>query len=117
MGAAYFEKGSLERAVPEFQKAGWLGQPRLAYVYARSSSPAEARKILDRLKALPQPPPYSVALIYAGLGSRDEAFAWLDRAYRERAFGLVNLELEPQLDSLHSDPRFAALLQRLGLPP
>jgi len=56
-------------------------------------------------------------LIYARLGNREEAFAWLDRAYRERSsFGFMTLKVEPQLDSLRADPRFADLLRRLGLP-
>ena len=60
--------------------------------------------------------PYSVALVHAGLGDRDQAFAWLDKAYTERSDYMPYLSLEPMLDGLRSDRRFAALVRRVGLP-
>ena len=59
---------------------------------------------------------YSVALIHTGLGDRDQALAWLDRAYAERSDYMPYLTLEPMLDGLRSDQRFAALVERVGLP-
>ena len=59
--------------------------------------------------------PYSVALIHAGLGDRDQALAWLDKAYAERSDYMAYLRLEPMLDGLRSDHRFAALVGRVGL--
>jgi len=47
---------------------------------------------------------YEVALIYAGLGDKDRAFEWLDRAYEARDMGLVLLKVDPPLDPLRSDP-------------
>ncbi len=61
-------------------------------------------------------PPTSIALVYAGLGEKDEAFAWLEKAYEERSFQLQWLNVEPRWDSLRSDPRFADLIRRIGLP-
>jgi hypothetical protein len=61
-------------------------------------------------------PPYDIALLYADLGSKDEAFKWLDTAYREHDFRLVSLKTDFLLDPLHSDPRFAELVRRVGLP-
>jgi hypothetical protein len=55
-------------------------------------------------------------LIHAGLGDRDEALAWLEKAYDERSDYMPYLRLEPMLDGLRSDPRFAALVERVGLP-
>ena len=55
-----------------------------------------------------------IALIYAGLGESDRAFAWLETAYKERGLGFVRLN-DPSLDSLRSDPRFADLLRRTSL--
>ena len=49
------------------------------------------------------------------LDDRDEAFAWLERAYQQRNHNMVFLKVEPQLDGLRSDPRFASLVQRVGL--
>jgi Predicted integral membrane protein len=55
------------------------------------------------------------ASIYARLGDKDEAFSLLDRAYAQRNMWLMNLKVDPRFDSLHSDPRFQALLDRIGL--
>lgn len=61
--------------------------------------------------------PYNVAVIYVGLGEKDEAFAWLNRAYEERSYLLAEyLATDARLDTLHSDPRFAELVRRIGLP-
>jgi hypothetical protein len=51
-----------------------------------------------------------------GLDQKDEAFQWLDKAYQERSVRLINIAVHPRFASLHSDPRFVALLQRIGLP-
>lgn len=48
---------------------------------------------------------------------RDQAFAWLEKAYEERSDGLVNLKAEQRFDSLRSDPRFTDLAHRVGLIP
>ncbi|PYS63056.1 MAG: hypothetical protein DMF76_07490, partial [Acidobacteria bacterium] len=58
---------------------------------------------------------FSMAAIYAELGRKDEAFAWLEKAYRERSPGFVDLKVQPTLDSLRSDPRYIDLLRRVGL--
>jgi hypothetical protein len=61
--------------------------------------------------------PYSIAVIYLGLGDKEQAFAWLNRAYQERDNWLIYLNVEPRLDPLRSDPRFTDLLRRVGLSP
>jgi hypothetical protein len=59
----------------------------------------------------------NMAVIYAGLGEKDEAFSWLQRAYDERSYILaVYLNTDSRLDSLRSDPRFDELRRRIGLP-
>jgi len=60
-------------------------------------------------------PASSRALIYMGLGDKDQAFAWLDRAYNERDWRLRELKTQPMFDSLRSDERFTRLLKRLQL--
>ena len=60
--------------------------------------------------------PYFIAVIYSGLGQKDEAFAWLDKAYAEHHPYLTLLKVEPVFDRLRSDPRFAELMRRVGLP-
>ena len=59
--------------------------------------------------------PYFIARIYTGLGERQQAFTWLETAFRERGESLTWLRVDPTMESLHSDPRFRDLLVRLGL--
>jgi hypothetical protein len=59
---------------------------------------------------------YEIALVYAGLGDLDKAFTWLERSYDVRDKGLTYLKIDPCVDPLRSDPRFARLVQRVGLP-
>ena len=61
--------------------------------------------------------PIGFALNYAKLGQKDEAFAWLERAFAERSPWLTYVKGDPDFDSLRTDPRFPALLKRIGLPP
>lgn len=79
----------------------------------------EAEKVLAELQEISKQryvSPYYVAMIYAGLGDKDQAFAWLDKAFRERSRRLVFLKVASIWDGLHPDPRFADLLRRIGLP-
>ena len=59
---------------------------------------------------------YGVALVHAGLGQKDEAFAWLDRAFEERSHWLVWLRLDPRWKSLREDARFGTLVRKMGFP-
>jgi hypothetical protein len=60
-------------------------------------------------------PPYQLALIHVGLGEKEEALNLLERAYEERYPWLMHLAVEPRLDPIRSEPRFKALLSRIGL--
>ena len=80
---------------------------------------AQAQKVLEELKGLSKQryvSPYNIACIYAGLNDKDQAFEWLERAFRERAFFMTLLKTETVLDNLRSDPRFKDLLKRMNLP-
>ena len=55
---------------------------------------------------------YCVATVYAGLGDKDKAFAELDRSFAQREWWLTRLKVDPLMDSLRDDPRFAAMLER-----
>ena len=126
LGRAYEQKGRLPEAIAEFQRALELEKDNteiwsgLGHAYALSGNRAEAQKVLDHLKELSAHTlgrPYNVAVIYAGLGEKDQAFAWLDRAYKDRSYYLaVYLPTDARLDSLRSDPRFVDLKRRVGLP-
>jgi hypothetical protein len=57
------------------------------------------------------------ALAYARLQQDDQAFRWLERAYNEHVPGLVRIQQNSDLNRLHGDPRYQALIKRIGLPP
>jgi len=59
-------------------------------------------------------PPYAIALVSLGLGDRDGAFAWLNRAHAARDVHLIFLTVDPKWDPIREDPRFAALLAACG---
>jgi DNA-binding winged helix-turn-helix (wHTH) protein/TolB-like protein len=124
MGRAYEQKGMYREAIEEYRKGvkssdGKLTPAISGYTFAVSGRRSEAVRILDRLierKKQTSGSPYLVAVIYAGLGSRDEAFKWLDRAFAEHALLPGPIRFDPRLDSLRDDPRFRNLLGRMGLP-
>jgi len=60
-------------------------------------------------------PPTNVARVLVGLGEKDQALAWLERAVDQRDERIVMLKVDPHFDSLRSDPRFQQLLNRVGL--
>jgi len=126
LGNVYLHKGMHEQAIAEYQKSIPLSgdspdEPAsLAYVYAISGKMQEARQILGDLQQRAKRSyvaPTMIASVYAALGEKDQAFAWLDKAYEERDFILIFLKVDPMFDRLRSDPRFATLLRRIGLPP
>ena len=61
--------------------------------------------------------PYTVAAIYTGLGDKDDAFKWLEKAFEERDVWLMNLKVDPVFSRLRTDKRFGDLLARAGLRP
>jgi hypothetical protein len=85
----------------------------------------QARKWCDRVNSIQDlgelakngyVPAFYMAAIYTGLGDKDDAFQWLENAAEEHSGGLAFLGVDPAADSLRSDPRFQALLRRMGLP-
>jgi tetratricopeptide (TPR) repeat protein len=120
-GMAYLEKGAFPEAIAEFEheKTPWEESVwMLGMTYARMGRKEAARKILKGLQELAKQryvSPSAFVLIHTGLGEKDEAFAWLDKACQERDFDLCLLKVDPKLDSLRTDPRFPRLLQRVGL--
>jgi hypothetical protein len=70
----------------------------------------------ENTAARPGLSPHLVAEIYAALKWKDEAFAWLNKAYDEHDPQIVSLKVNPTLDPLRSDPRFIELVRRVGLP-
>jgi len=114
-------------AIAEAQKARELSGPTnshpmgfLGYALAKNGKQAEARTLLAELfKSSTERyvSPYNIALIYNGLGERDEAFTWLERGYEKRDQRMVFLKVEPKWNNLRGDPRFQDLMRRVGFTP
>ena len=127
LGLILEQKGRFAEAIAAFQKAiklfpggSSIAEAELAHTYAVSGKREEAQKIIGELQELAKSKyvsSFQIAAIYAGLGEKDQAFAWLEKAYAERSDGLVNLKAEQRFDSVRSDPRFTDLARRVGLIP
>ena len=124
LGRTYQEKAMYDEALAEFKmvEAAFRGWPvaiaAIGFVDGVSGKRTEALKVLGDLKTLSQQKyvtSYGIALVYAGLGDRDRALAWLDKAYEERSHWLVWLKLDPRWDNLRADRRFSDLVRRVGL--
>ena len=125
LGLSYAQKGDFGLAIPELRKAVELSHgtalmtSALANVYARSGNKAEAERLLGDLISESKRQyvsPYYFAVVYVGLGKPEEAINWLEKAFADRSNGLVFLKVEPELDSLRSNPRFVALQRKLNFP-
>jgi len=120
LGLAQVHQGRYPGAIAEFEKASPTmgGGPGstvgLAWVYATSGRKAEARKVLEETRRSPQWPVLLV-MVYAQLGQKDEAFAELEKAFQERSLRPDLVRLDPALDPLRSDPRWASLMRKVAL--
>jgi TolB-like protein/Flp pilus assembly protein TadD len=125
LGSTLAAKGAIGEAIGEYQKARALNDDPLvlallARAYAFSGNKMEAEKILDQLKELSKEryvSAYSFALVYLGLGNKEEALRRLQKGYQERGGDyLVYVKVEPLLDPLRGDPRFEELVQEVFAP-
>lgn len=123
LGYAYEYKGMLKEAIAEQQKALELSpqtpsiKGALAHAYTLSGRRAEAEKLLAELKAHASEPDFDqlIAGVCVGLGHKDEALAWLERAFRGHSSWMGWVAYDWYLDPLRSDPRFQELLKRYGI--
>jgi hypothetical protein len=85
----------------------------------RNEMPVQKFRSIEEMNNAREPfSPFSFALVYAGLGHNDLAVQWLEQSYQSRAFADVGyIKVDPQFDSLRSDPHFAALLRTLEFRP
>ena len=125
-GHVFLAKGMYREAITEYEKfaasphvydtrgLAWLGNAR-----ALSGDTRGALKLLEEIRTIAKRqyvPAVHIALVYVGLGDKDQAFAWLEKAYQAREPGLPGLKGNQRFDSLRSDPRYTSLLRRVGLP-
>jgi eukaryotic-like serine/threonine-protein kinase len=131
LGLAYEQKKMYAEAIASFQKAVEYsrttelaeGKPEmqaaLAHALAVGGRRTEALKIVADLTEEPDKQryisPYSMALVYVGLGDKQQSFDWLDRAYQERDESFIHLRVDPRLDDLRADPQFIERLHRIHL--
>ncbi len=124
LGLIYEQTGRLREAIKEFETAYRLDEnpealAQLGHVHALAGDSTEAQRILGELHGMSVSryvSPYNIALIFAGLEDREQTFAWLDKAVEGRFQWVKNMHVDPRLDGFHDDPRFQALLRRVGLP-
>jgi len=126
LGWAYLQQGRLPEAIREREKVAELSQrsgPQLSgvgYLYAVAGRRTEALGILKELEeryARGEAVGQHLASIYDGLGDRDQAFAWLEKDFQQHSAELQFITWRVQFRHLRRDPRYAALVQRMGLNP
>lgn len=120
---AYVEKGMFAEALADIEtwrradsSTPWSWSV-LAYTYGRAGQQADAQRALDKLLELnrrQQIAPAAFVWAYIGMGNKEQAFIWLEKAYSQHA-NLTTLKVDPIYDPLRSDPRFQDLLRRVGL--
>ena len=130
LGMAYEQKLLIKEAIVEFQNAldnwknNFLPLAALGHAYGIAGKIEEARGILEKLleEKLSGKPEriyvsaFDMAAVYVGLGDKDRTFEWLSKALDERSGFLVYIKCDRRFDGLRSDPRYGALLERIGLP-
>jgi TolB-like protein/DNA-binding winged helix-turn-helix (wHTH) protein/tetratricopeptide (TPR) repeat protein len=124
LGLAYEQKHKYGLATAELREATRLSNDKMwigfvAHTLAVAGDQAAARQILHEMETRSQRnyvSPWWFAIIYCGLGDKDRALVWLERAYKGREHDLVFLNVWPMFDDLKSDPQYQALVRRVGLP-
>ncbi|TLY16211.1 MAG: tetratricopeptide repeat protein [Thaumarchaeota archaeon] len=124
LAEVYLHKAQFEDAIDvlktavEISKGASTVMGRLGYAYAVSGRSGEARKILAELQEDSRQryvSPVAFALVHCGLGEKNEAIRWLERAYEEKAGGIASLKVRPIWSDLRSEPGFVKLLAQMGL--
>jgi serine/threonine-protein kinase len=124
LGDFYLQQGEFDQAIRVFEAARFgngeearaLGH--IGLTHGLAGRPAEARQVLRQLLEMNRDkpvPPTAIAVVHAGLGDRDAAFQWLEKAATDDLLMLTYLKMDPIYDSLRADPRYFALLKKLKL--
>jgi serine/threonine-protein kinase len=124
LGLVYMQQGMYDDAAAAFKEAvassdyDVMALAGLGHVAARRGRPDETRAVLNELYQRSQTryvSPVALCGLHVALGEADDAFGWLEQAYRERRGWLAYLKIEPILDGLRNDPRFPRLVGRMRL--
>jgi serine/threonine protein kinase/tetratricopeptide (TPR) repeat protein len=124
LGWAYLQQSQFEKGIAEFEKVRAIagsspyGLGGLGNAYARAGRKSGAAQVLDELLRFSgegYSVSYDIALVYWGLGDKNQALEWLESAYGERSTFLEEITIDPVWDGLRSDPRFVALMKKVGL--
>jgi serine/threonine protein kinase len=127
LAITYRAMGKYDLWLEEWKKAATLDNDRedlamaeeAAQVYSKSGYPAAVRRMIEMRKQLGKRryvDPSIIAYDCAAVGDKDQAFAWLDRAYAEKSDLVGFVKVNPEMDGLRTDPRYVALLKKIGLP-
>jgi serine/threonine protein kinase/tetratricopeptide (TPR) repeat protein len=125
LGRVYAQEGHLDQAIAALQMAVQMSHgansmlATLGYAYGRAGKRANAQEVLAQLQERAKTKYVAAlefAVVYAGLGDKEKAFDWLQKAYLERSTWLVHIKWDDRFADLHGDPRFTALLRQIGLP-
>ncbi len=123
LGITYAAKRMYPEAIAELKRAVSLAPgsaavlAEMGYAHAAGGSVTEARQVVEDLKKMTHRyvSPFYFALVYTGLGDRNAALDWLEKAYADRSDLLVNINIDPMFDGLRADPRFKELVKKIGL--
>ena len=125
LGLAYIGKGTYTEAIELSEKSLKTDPPdrfmlEIAGVaYAKAGRKPEAEAVIGRYRKIAETGSvdwYQVAHVYAALGDKENAFMELEKAFNDRGYMLYRLKVDPLMDPLRGDPRFAAMLKRMNLP-
>lgn len=125
LARTYEAQGKYDQAIAEYENMARIGgMPpeaigKASEVYAKSGWKAYLQESLEQILKQPagrKVPPFVIASFYARLGQNEETLAWLERAYEERDFRMTMISVSFEFDSIRSDTRFVALVQKIGLP-
>jgi serine/threonine protein kinase/Flp pilus assembly protein TadD len=120
LGMTYEQLGDLQKALVELEKAASVETEipfplaELGHLYARMGRKQDAEKVLQELLSRKTyVPPYNLATVYMGLGQKEQALTYLEKAYADRSLLLMFVGADPEFESLHSEPRFTALVGKV----
>jgi TolB-like protein/tetratricopeptide (TPR) repeat protein len=123
-GMAYQQKKMFDHAIKDYQSALELSHNNpnflaaLGHVYASSGNTLAAHKILDTLFVVSKQEPVSpffFALVYAGLNDKENGLKWLEKSYEQKSGSVRYLKMEPRLQNLRNEPRYIAMMKKIGL--